>query len=552
MAAATYYARTLLSGDDVFAQEQLNSDVTAHPYHNLPVVLGVMNQTDSGKVVRVRYFNTRAMTTAQSTAAMLNIQRISAASEPAFGTSITAWPLDSASSALPSQVECLYAPRNVTIVSGSVLRRVMVQTELNFTRALGTFVAQTQGDSRSGNDSGEFYRSADADTQKIVLREGEGIGLDYVGTNAMALHAYSVTIVASVGGETWRFNRVIEPRMADSGMVLSLMNGSGSGVVLEVKRVQVREIGTDDEPLVYYERIEQLDPDAATPDVTPMDSAIPLPAGVIVRSNASAMRAGAKSGALIAIPVQRRIQLTEAPWYVGSAGISGLTRRAKFVTDLQFPTDNAIVLRPGHGFSIRKRFPSAKCAHEVQLLFDVQDEVTGGGTFPDPGDVRDGEVYGPTDDLTGTLVVPAEGDVRLGTDYGADGVEFTGTLDPGGGGGGTFPATGEVEAGVVYGPTDNLTGTLVVPAEDDVRSGVAFGPASALSGDLALPVVSDVRAGVGYGADGTEATGNVVVPEPADVRLGTPFGAAGALTGELDPGGGGGGATGTVYLRRGR
>ena len=60
-------------------------------------------------------------------------------------------------------------------------------------------------------------------------------------------------------------------------------------------------------------------------------------------------------------------------------------------------------------------------------------------TFPAVGDVDNGIQYGPTGtDYTGTLVQPAEADVESGVSYGAGGTEFTGTLVVGGGGGNTY------------------------------------------------------------------------------------------------------------------
>lgn len=455
----TYYARMLLSGDDLFAQEQPPTAIAGHPYFELPVVLGVFNKQGSGKRVRLRLFNTRSMTTAQSLTAMVNIQRITAASQPSFGADpVQPLKIDSANANLPSQVECLYAPRTVTVASNSQYRRVMVQPQQNFARVLGTFIAQGQGDSRSGNDSGEFYAGRDADTQLIVLREGEGIALDYVGTNAMAIHAFSVTLVVrnASTGATYRFNQVVEPRIADLGAVLSLMNGSGSGVVLEVKRIQIREVGTDEEPQVAYERIEYLDAGANQPDLAAHDSATPLDSNIIVRRNAYAIRAGFGSGALISVPMMRRVQLTEAPWFAGAAGLGGLVRRGPFVPDFRFNDDSAIVLEEGQGIGLRKINPSAKCSHEVQLMFEV---ITppggGGGTYPPVGDVDAGVSYGPTGtEYTGTLVKPAVGDVEAGVSYGAGGTELTGTL--------VQPSPADVKAGVSYGAGGTeFTGSLV-------------------------------------------------------------------------------------------
>ena len=58
--------------------------------------------------------------------------------------------------------------------------------------------------------------------------------------------------------------------------------------------------------------------------------------------------------------------------------------------------------------------------------------------YPAVGDVDQGVQYGPTGtDYTGTLVQPAVGDVKTGVQYGAGGTEFTGTY-VGGGGGNTY------------------------------------------------------------------------------------------------------------------
>ena len=58
-----------------------------------------------------------------------------------------------------------------------------------------------------------------------------------------------------------------------------------------------------------------------------------------------------------------------------------------------------------------------------------------GQVFPAVGDVDQGVTFGPTGaDYTGTLEQPAAADVGLGVQYGAGGTEFTGELVGGGGG----------------------------------------------------------------------------------------------------------------------
>lgn len=66
--------------------------------------------------------------------------------------------------------------------------------------------------------------------------------------------------------------------------------------------------------------------------------------------------------------------------------------------------------------------------------FQMPAGAGGGAVFPAEGDVDLGVDYGPSGaDYTGTLVQPDEADVASGIQYGADGVEFTGTLTGGGG-----------------------------------------------------------------------------------------------------------------------
>lgn len=58
----------------------------------------------------------------------------------------------------------------------------------------------------------------------------------------------------------------------------------------------------------------------------------------------------------------------------------------------------------------------------------------GSPVFPAVGDVDLGVIFGPnSNDYTGTLKQPSVTDVKLGVQYGAGSTEFTGTLAGGGG-----------------------------------------------------------------------------------------------------------------------
>ena len=68
-----------------------------------------------------------------------------------------------------------------------------------------------------------------------------------------------------------------------------------------------------------------------------------------------------------------------------------------------------------------------------KAVFEVPAGAGAGAVFPAVGDVDTGVAFGPTGaDYTGTLEQPAESDVLLGVQYGAGGTEFTGTAVGGG------------------------------------------------------------------------------------------------------------------------
>lgn len=71
-----------------------------------------------------------------------------------------------------------------------------------------------------------------------------------------------------------------------------------------------------------------------------------------------------------------------------------------------------------------------------QNVFLCSGITPGTGVFPAIGDVDNGVAYGPTGtEYAGTLQQPAVTDVKTGVTYGAGGTEFTGTYVGGGGSG---------------------------------------------------------------------------------------------------------------------
>ena len=371
MARNTYWARMLLAGDDIFAAEQPTTAIAGHPYHELPMCLAVHNHVGSGKIVRVHQANVKPVTTGQSLVGLIKFTRITAASVGL--EAIDAFPYDTGNTALPSQVEALYMPTSVTKTANSELRRMAMQPMLNFTRALSALVGRTYGDGRSGNDSSEVFSETDADTTGWILREGQGICLENQTTDLNPVNAFAINMVVNVGGETWRYSRVIEPRVwhNTSGALFSLMNNTGSGVVVDVQRVQIREIGTDEVPQVYFEPLDYIDPAGENAELVAFDDSA-LPSGISCKRNVYAQRRGAKYGSFISIPMIRRVQLQEPPWYPGLAGLQ-FGRRGMFERDVDQVGDGQLILNEGEGFGIRKSNSSSMVCHDAYIMFSVAD-----------------------------------------------------------------------------------------------------------------------------------------------------------------------------------
>lgn len=403
MSRRSYTIRTRVSTEDNFAIEPPFNALAGHPYYIAPAALAVYNKPGSGKAVYIETMNVKPLTTGENAANILQLQKITAASG---GDVIAAQSLDSGNASLPSQVECRLFPVSATVTGSSVLRRTMLQSKLHFTATLASFVARTTGDSRSGNDSGEFYNhTTDADAQAIVLRAGEGVVLTNVNDHSHMGYAVSLMVKDVTNALTYRFNTLVDPIGDTASHVLSLLNGAGSGIVLEIHRIQIRETGTYETPLATWERIESLDDsvEAALPTcIQPHDSSLPLDANILVRANATATKAGFKSGGLISIPMFHRAQLLEPPFGAGVAGVQ-LGRRGKFSKDLVNNGEGNLVLREGEGVGLYLRNASGLFVHEAQICFTVADVV------PAVGDVRSGTAYGFSQELTGTLVAGGGG-----------------------------------------------------------------------------------------------------------------------------------------------
>ena len=335
---------------DPFAGEMPLTAITGHPYFTQASPLAIFNEQGSGNKIRVKLLNLRPMSGTNALISMIAIQKISAYSG---GISLTPFKFDSANSDLPAQVVCNIDPASVTLTANTKLRRSMTLCEQNPTRALAPLCACANGDARSGMDSGEFIRlTGDTDVTGYILRENEGLAIVYEANSPSHGYAINIRMKNIANGQCYRYDYIIEPRYMSGICPLILFNGSGSGIVLEVEKFQIREIGTDEIVMADYSIIDGImgsECMGETPCYIMADSADTLPTGVLLKKNCVTARAGSKIGALITSPAQRRLTLTEAPYGVNISGGLQVARRGFLSPDM---LNSDILLEEGSGIGI--------------------------------------------------------------------------------------------------------------------------------------------------------------------------------------------------------
>lgn len=383
---------TVQDADDrrLFSQELPNTAVTGHPYLSHIAPMAIFNPTGSGVNVRVRRAEVMPlMAQTTTTPGNLDLYRITAHTGAA--DAITPASLDSSNAALPSQVVLARRPATVT-TTGTMLASGRAMPRANDTRALGySFAATPWAKQLSRLDA------TTAELQRIVLREGEGICVTMNGVCGLVWRfMVSVTVRVVATGACYTYTFPVTP----TGLpIFSLLNGSGSGVVLEVCEMAYREIGTDVLPQIALEPIDGIgDGDTLTPIAH--DSAGSIGA-IIARRNCAILMKGAKSGALISVPHQA---WQVSGGYGAGPAVGNLTGDMAFFRKLQpHASELDIVLREGEGLAIT--YKNAGSLGRMRHSFTFSIDTGGGAVYPTQPDVRDGITYGPTGaDYTGSLV----------------------------------------------------------------------------------------------------------------------------------------------------
>ena len=399
------------------------------------------------------------------------------------GTPLAFSALRSDSTSLPSGVKLVVMPDSITEVANGTLRYGSALAAIdNNNDAINYVWHQVTGRGVGGDAAGWVLGGINGATQNIVLGEGRGIacGLSNKGMNSALLNSqlWMVECEIVVGGNTYRAVGMY-PQESTAHENFALINESGSGVTVEVKRITTTPatrydmsngfgggaIGTSfafrtgcsfPHQMVRISKTMNGAPvGGVAASVLSARTSAEAPSSLVARKGDifSPLRSVFDPSGLDKLYDWPNIGTTtqrDDKWKIGTYGrrlptgvrTTGFQATAKsWVTGcnaLRRPVGSAFVpitLKPGEGLAFIPFGVLQYARFEVSATIR---RIPASATFPAVGDVDNGVQYGPTGtDYTGTLVQPAEADVESGVSYGAGGTEFTGTY-VGGGGGNTY------------------------------------------------------------------------------------------------------------------
>lgn len=200
------------------------------------------------------------------------------------GEAVAAIKRDTGSADLPAEVTCTIYPSSVT-TTGNALRGIIDAPSMIFASTNQWLAARVYGGSYSAymrqNNADTLRFSGDANVERIVLREGEGVAL-VLGTYGWPRSGQvNITLREETTGETYQYrSRDIGTPALLGQAYISLFNGSGSGVVLGVNSIEFPLDGEHNFPVFRMARIDGV---LGGETVTPMaaDTANSAPAALV-------------------------------------------------------------------------------------------------------------------------------------------------------------------------------------------------------------------------------------------------------------------------------
>ena len=406
----------------------------------------------------------------------LSTARISAYDVGA-GVQVDFAPLQSDSANINSSIKIIVNPSYITI-SGLFCNTPNGDGILTFntTSGLSSLLipwAPTMSGRLGGTTFGDMVRAC-RKGQPLTLAQGEGVAFYATSADSLSTNRRVFQVTVSVSGETYTA-LVNAGSPAMTNVVFCLFNSAGSGLscqVLDVSELpgqygagrNLHTSPTYGQPGIPQLTITRL-PKTATYDYSGK--------GHVTFPVVAANSGGAGTSELVvfagnALRVNTIMVFGETLRFMEEAGIDPVSSNAAYMrafgqTDTfrsfspktqYFRGDTVssgvtfdlmkrgllweskkvgLCLLPGEGLMVR-----SLGSERYDCVIAGEISVIQAASFPAVGDVDQGVQYGPTGaDYTGTLEQPAEADVESGVSYGAGGTEFTGTY-VGGGGGNTY------------------------------------------------------------------------------------------------------------------
>jgi hypothetical protein len=224
------------------------------------------DSTDATKVVHICEIRTMIrpinpdVTNPLGNQGIISLDRISAVTG---GSEVAAFKHDTAAADLPSQVKMIENPDSVTVTStirrfGDCISSYTILKSISFQammRAPGVCDSNDHS-GRTCEGHNVWHVDGDSDTEPLVLREGEGFCLTRREFGLPQAFHFGVTVRVAGTSRTYKYRDGDVGSVLEKGLAsIALINGTGSGVVLQVMIVSLPDMGEENIPSYRIVRV---------------------------------------------------------------------------------------------------------------------------------------------------------------------------------------------------------------------------------------------------------------------------------------------------------
>jgi len=361
---------------------------TNQPYIEHIAVLGIYNQVESDCVTRIKTIEINEISGRTTT--IPNAIRFIRTTAQSGGETITPIQHDTNDTALPSQVLIAKNPYSVT-TTGDAFRRINGHNKLSTATAVNPFITARIGGLKSPLSHTNVITNYESTTQAITLREGEGVAFITDATSPPNF-PYEISCKINVGSSTHNINTVVYNSALTN--LFGIHNGSGSGVVVVISRLEISEIRTVD--ILPMFTIETISGIYGGKDLTPAmldTSNTAIPSGLKLRKDCTVQQASIDSATALRsrvsgdLPLRRLVRPTFGIAPALASAFAFNTKKHKvFDFSTAIDSDGGLVLREGEGLAVLNR-PNASGYALYEIIVHFTNVYTppsggsGGGSF---------------------------------------------------------------------------------------------------------------------------------------------------------------------------